>query len=37
MIDLRNAYKMLVAKAERKKDLEDPGMDGSIILKCSPL
>jgi hypothetical protein len=35
MIDLRKAYKMFVAKAEKKKHFEDPGINGSIILKCS--
>jgi hypothetical protein len=31
--EIRNSYKVLSGKSERKKPLEDRGMDGSIILK----
>jgi len=32
MGERRGAYRVLVWKAERKRPLEDPGIDGSIIL-----
>jgi hypothetical protein len=30
-----NAYGILVEKSERKYNLEDLGIDGRIILKCT--
>jgi hypothetical protein len=33
MRDRRAAYRDLVGKPEAKNHLEDPGMDGRIILK----
>ena len=32
MVDGRSVYQVLVMKLERKSPLEDPGLDGSIIL-----
>jgi len=31
--DRRSAYRILVGKPEGKRPLEDPGVDGRIILK----
>jgi hypothetical protein len=31
--DRRGAYRVLVGKPEGKNHLEDPGLDGSIIVK----
>jgi len=31
--DRRGAYRILVGRPEGKKHLEDPGVDGRIILK----
>jgi hypothetical protein len=32
---VRNAYKSLVRKHERKSHFEDPSVDGKIILECT--
>jgi hypothetical protein len=34
MEDRRDAYRVLVGKPEERNHLEDPGIDGRIILKC---
>jgi hypothetical protein len=34
MGEMRNVYKGLVGKSERKRSLEKPGVDGRIILNC---
>jgi len=34
MGDRRGAYRASVGKPERKRNLEGPGVDGRIILKC---
>jgi hypothetical protein len=33
MEEMRGAYRVLVEKPERKNHLEDPGVEGSIILR----
>jgi len=33
MGEIRNAYKILVGKHEERDHLEDPGVDGKIILE----
>jgi hypothetical protein len=33
MGEMRNAYKILVGKHERKNHFEDPGVEGKIILE----
>jgi hypothetical protein len=34
MGDKRGAYRVLVGKLKEREHLEDPGVDGRIILKC---
>jgi hypothetical protein len=34
MRESRNAYAVLVGRTEGKSNMEDAGVDGSIILKC---
>jgi hypothetical protein len=34
MGEKRGAYKVLVGKSQKKDHLEDPGIEGRIILKC---
>jgi hypothetical protein len=34
MGEMRNIYKSLVGKSERKRPLEKPGVDGRLILNC---
>jgi hypothetical protein len=34
MWESRGAYRALVGKPEGRNHLEDPGVDGRIILKC---
>jgi hypothetical protein len=34
MDERRDAYSFLMAKPEGKRPLEDPDLDGKIILKC---
>jgi hypothetical protein len=34
VLEMRNAYKILVEKPKKKKHLEDIGIDGGTILKC---
>jgi hypothetical protein len=33
MVKRRGLYRVLVEKPERKRPLEDPGVDGKMILK----
>ena len=35
MGDTRAAYRVLVGRPEGRNHLEDPGVDGRIILKCN--
>ena len=34
MGERRVVYKVLIGKPEEKNHLEDPGLDGRIILRC---
>jgi hypothetical protein len=35
MGEMRGVYGVLLEKPERKRHLEDPGVDGRIISKCT--